>query len=251
MLLKFCIIISFCIYFSKLEDDNCKFQLSNFKFSPKYNEVCSIHSQHEFSYQSDTSYYHSFIQPNDETILEIYLIRHATPDYGRKEIRYDIIPGPPLTAGGVEEAKELSKFLIPKKISKIYSSPLERTKQTAEIIASILNLQCHLNNSLVEWRRNETKTEIAQRVLPFWEHVLITSQWNDSVVIVTHGGLIKTLLEFLGLDINKIKEYGTAFGYSSPLPPAGVWKASRKTTESKWEMQLVYVPKNLNREKKK
>ena len=34
----------------------------------------------------------------------VYLARHATPDWNRKDIRYDVAPGPDLVAQGEAEA---------------------------------------------------------------------------------------------------------------------------------------------------
>ena len=43
---------------------------------------------------------------------QIYLIRHATPDWTRKDIPYHLPPGPPLIEQGLAEAQALAAFLL-------------------------------------------------------------------------------------------------------------------------------------------
>ena len=65
----------------------------------------------------------------------IYLVRHGdvhNPD----GVFYERLPGFYLSELGITQAHTLGKFLSDKKISAIYASPLERTHQTADIIAS-------------------------------------------------------------------------------------------------------------------
>ena len=71
----------------------------------------------------------------------VYLIRHATPDWSRTDIRYDIPPGPPLTSQGEAEAQQLGEFLQTIPVKHIYASPLERTSRTAQIAAAALGIQ--------------------------------------------------------------------------------------------------------------
>jgi probable phosphoglycerate mutase len=64
----------------------------------------------------------------------VYLVRHAeveNPD----DIEYMRLPGFGLSDFGRKQAEELSLYFKDKNISKIYSSPLLRTRETAQIIA--------------------------------------------------------------------------------------------------------------------
>lgn len=68
----------------------------------------------------------------------IYLVRHGdvhNPD----EILYERMDGFPLSDLGRLEAHRLGKFLSDKNIYAIYASPLERTRETAGIVASYHN----------------------------------------------------------------------------------------------------------------
>ncbi|HYN90102.1 MAG TPA: phosphoglycerate mutase family protein, partial [Ardenticatenaceae bacterium] len=62
----------------------------------------------------------------------VFMVRHATPDWNRRDIRYDIPPGPDLTAKGREEAYQAGLYLKPYRIDVIYASPMARATQTAE-----------------------------------------------------------------------------------------------------------------------
>lgn len=65
----------------------------------------------------------------------IYLVRHGdvhNPD----QILYERLPGFRLSELGIKQAHELGKYLSDKSITAIYASPLERTRETANIIAS-------------------------------------------------------------------------------------------------------------------
>lgn len=65
----------------------------------------------------------------------IYLVRHGdvfNPDL----IFYERIPGFQLSELGRQQAQALGEFLSKKNIAHIYSSPLERTRETASYIAA-------------------------------------------------------------------------------------------------------------------
>lgn len=65
----------------------------------------------------------------------IYLVRHGEV-YNPKNILYERLEGFPLSDLGRTQAHKLGEHLSAKKISAIYASPLERTRETAGIVAS-------------------------------------------------------------------------------------------------------------------
>ncbi len=67
----------------------------------------------------------------------IYFVRHGSSE-NKDNITYGRMPGFPLSPQGQEEAKSAGQILEDKKISKIYTSPLERAFQTANIISASL-----------------------------------------------------------------------------------------------------------------
>jgi broad specificity phosphatase PhoE len=171
----------------------------------------------------------------------LYLIRHATPDWNRKDIPYDIPPGPPLAEKGKHEAMQLAEFLRQEKIQKLYYSPLERAKQTAIIIAEVLQIPIDEVIGLAEWRPIESKEQFAARFLPTWEQIVEKYNGCCSIGLVTHGGPIRFILEQLGIDREILQVHRKRYDGQNPLPPAGVWKAEKNDTD-KWDLKLVFTP---------
>src|SRR4051794_35779266 len=81
------------------------------------------------------------------------------------------MPGVELNAQGVEEAKQLAERLAhsPLKVSAVYSSPLERARQTAEPIASALGLQVDMLDALQEMDLGEWTGVTFEELLPMPE----------------------------------------------------------------------------------
>ncbi len=74
--------------------------------------------------------------------MRFHFIRHGKRDHK--------IGDPSLTSKGREEAERLARKLASEGITRIFSSPLARTRQTAEIIATILNLEVTEDSRLRE-----------------------------------------------------------------------------------------------------
>ena len=66
----------------------------------------------------------------------IIFLRHAQAENNTKRILAGRTEGVPLTKTGIEQAERIAKYLAPIEISAIYSSPIERAKHTAEIVAN-------------------------------------------------------------------------------------------------------------------
>ncbi len=140
-------------------------------------------------------------------MMTIYLIRH-----GQKQSH---VGDPQLTDIGIIQAQETGKFLNQFPIDKIVSSPLKRTVETAQHIASQIGLKYSLHDSLVErMHRSDfsiTHQEFAQewnratnnrKYIPkYGDSSFTTGQRvencikevankNEHIVLVTHGGAI-------------------------------------------------------------
>lgn len=176
-------------------------------------------------------------------MLKIYLVRHATPDWSRTDIRYDVPPGPPLTAQGEAEAAKLGEFLRAAGIQRIYASPLERTRRTAEIAGGIAGVTPIAEESIAEWRHGESETEVAARFNGLWEKICQESAAVGPLALVTHGGPIKAMLLSLGMPRATVDEYCRKFDRGNPLPPAGVWLAAGSTT-TPWQLELIWTPQS-------
>lgn len=161
---------------------------------------------------------------------KLILVRHGETQWNL-ESRYQGAQDIPLNERGVAGAKELAKDLAPLSLHAIYSSPLSRAQQTAKIIANSRALKIELREGLRELgfgrlegktgkeiqelcslelayatklpsteRMNyklvpdqESGTDVLGRVLPCL-HDIAGKHIGETVLIVTHGGVIRTLL---------------------------------------------------------
>ncbi len=172
----------------------------------------------------------------------VYLARHATPDRNRKEIPYDIPPGPPLTAVGEREALALGEYMQAEGIVRIYHSPLERTKRTATLAASVCGAELLESYAIAEWRRDENEAAVLARVLKLYEHVTRESVQIGPVALVTHGGCVLAMLSHLGVVDAEINHYRGQFDHRNPLPPAAAWLAKRPHEAQAWDVRLAFAP---------
>ena len=149
----------------------------------------------------------------------IYLTRHGEV-HNPKQIWYGRMPRFRLTDLGKKEIGETAKHLQKKSISAIYSSPLLRAKQTAEIIMQQLDIpkvkytkdlleirsslegktleymqSIHFDNYSEKYRKetDETMEEIAARIQSFFDMVH-AKHAGEHVVAVTHGDTLMIAL---------------------------------------------------------
>jgi probable phosphoglycerate mutase len=161
--------------------------------------------------------------------MRIYFIRHTESEanllreHSNRGFRH------PLTAKGREQAMALAKKLDGIPVARLYTSPLMRAVQTAEILSSVLGVSYEITDALREfdcgileghsdeagwqmhfavvhewieegrWEQRieggESFLEIRDRFVPFVERLVQT--WRDSqanVVLVGHGGLYRCML---------------------------------------------------------
>lgn len=172
----------------------------------------------------------------------IYLVRHATPDWSRTDLRYDIPPGPPLTEQGAAEAGRLGLFLREAGVQKLYASPLERTRHTAQLAAEMAEADVVEAQALAEWQRGENEAGVLERFLPFWDAIVDESSREGAVALVSHGGPIRLMLQYLKLDRAEIDYYRKLFDRDNPVPPAGAWRVQRAHADAEWCVELVFAP---------
>lgn len=97
----------------------------------------------------------------------VWIARHANrldfvnPDWFlTAERRYD----PPLSDDGIVQAQQLAKRLKQEDIAHIFASPFLRTVQTANEIATVLNLPIKLESGLSEWLNPAWMTATPERL---------------------------------------------------------------------------------------
>ena len=156
----------------------------------------------------------------------VIFLRHGQAKNNIERILTGRTPNVPLTEKGIEQAEKTAKFLEQMNISAIYSSPIERAKHTAEIVAQHNSLDVTIDERLIELDMGkftgvpyddiftshgnvfmkfyngeleiahngvETFSQVKKRVLSIVDHV-IEKHPDQNVVLVTHMDPIKAML---------------------------------------------------------
>jgi len=157
----------------------------------------------------------------------IIFLRHAQAENNTKRILAGRTEGVPLTKTGIEQAERIAKYLASIDISAIYSSPIERARHTAEIVAKNCSLEevviderlteidmgkftrmnyddmfakygniflkFYENDPVIAEHEVETFPDVQKRVLDMVDHVLKKHK-NENVILVTHMDPIKSML---------------------------------------------------------
>ena len=151
----------------------------------------------------------------------IYFLRHGEV-YNPNDILYGRLPKFPLSERGRKQIEDTAKELKDKHINYLYTSPLLRTRQTAQIIGRVLKLRPKLSElitevnlifegvSLTEYREKiqpvlysekyvrkgqESVEEILKRMLQFL-HIIIRKHPGKTIFVVSHGDPIMILRAF-------------------------------------------------------
>lgn len=167
-------------------------------------------------------------------MTQIFFVRHGEVDNPDK-ILYGRLPGFPLSQNGRKQIAKTTQTLSKENISAIYSSPLLRTKKTAEIISEILHLPINYSEEILEVRTSlqgktlsyisahfpkmnvyaaaknntsgETIEDIAKRMQKFIDRK-IKKHKGKNIVVVTHGDpimIVKAQIKGLPIEINSIR----------------------------------------------
>lgn len=122
----------------------------------------------------------------------VYLIRH-----GESQINKDVperTPKTPLSEKGIEQAQSVAKRLSNVKIDSIYSSPYQRTKETASIISEVINKPIEYWEHLIEFNgQKENFEQLNQRSQAILDH-LQAHHKDQSVLCVSHASMIETII---------------------------------------------------------
>ncbi len=156
----------------------------------------------------------------------IIFLRHGQAKNNTERILAGRTPGVPLTEEGVDQSEKAAKFLEEMNISAIYSSPIERAKNTAEIVGKHNSIDVRIDDRLIELDMGkftgkpydeifsshgnvfmkfyrgeleiahngvETFEEVKKRIRDMVDHV-IDNHPDENVVLVTHMDPIKAML---------------------------------------------------------
>jgi broad specificity phosphatase PhoE len=127
----------------------------------------------------------------DNPVRRLLLVRHGLPDY-RCEQPGDEPPGPPLSAIGLDQARQSVAAVAPFKPGAIYTSPLMRTAQTAEVLGRGLGLTVRRDSELREWHRTEALYDVTVRMTRWLTAWLRAGATNT--VVVSHASPLLALL---------------------------------------------------------
>lgn len=151
-----------------------------------------------------------------DPMTDLYLVRHGETAWNRRrriQGRTDV----PLNDTGRRQARLTGELLTRRPVRAVYTSPLSRALETAEIIAAEIGLPAPiLDDELMERdygdaegldlaevdRRfpngapvpgRESREQVAERVVPALLRIA-TAHPGESVVAVSHGGAIRAAL---------------------------------------------------------
>lgn len=156
----------------------------------------------------------------------IIFLRHGQAVNNTRKILSGRTPGIPLTQTGIEQAEKIAQFIKPLNISSIYSSPIDRARNTAEIVAKHNSVDMRIDERLIELDMGkftgmpydeifkehgnvflkfyggeleiahngvETFVEVKQRITQMVEHV-INEHKDENILLVTHMDPIKAMI---------------------------------------------------------
>ena len=159
-------------------------------------------------------------------MTDLYLVRHGETDWNRQrriQGRTDI----PLNDTGREQARLAASVLSSLPVARVYSSPLVRARETAEIISALLGTEPSsaladlterdygaaegLTSAEVDARfpegssvpRQEDRSHATARFLAAVAG-LAKLYPHDSLVVVSHGGVLRGAFEAVGHRVGRI-----------------------------------------------
>lgn len=171
-------------------------------------------------------------------ITTLYLLRHGTTA-ANLEKRFAGRTEEPVHPHGIPQIERVGQGLVDKKIIRIYTGPLRRTRQSAEILREILKAPVCIDNGLNEiaiphwdgltkdeirarfgpeyptWLESphafhspgcEPLAEVQNRAVTCAERMLAEHQ-GESVVVISHLIILRCLaLHYLGMELNDFRK---------------------------------------------
>lgn len=185
----------------------------------------------------------------------VHLVRHgevSNPDH----VVYGTLPAYGLSTLGVEQARKVGRYLGPRAVVAIWSSPLERSLRTAEEIAARSGVPVRVDPDLTEWETidrwrghpwNEIPAKFAGELEAYLDHphdLSFASETLDEladrmaavakrldhehphgdVVIVSHQDPIQAgRLRLVGASLDQLQRDKPGHGAVISLRPGSTW----------------------------
>ena len=181
--------------------------------------------------------------------MKLYFVRHGESEanllheFSNRGFKHE------LTERGFQQAEQLGLNLHPIPFKKIYSSPLKRAVQTAEILQRLLNCPLEISDALREfdtgvlegksdseswkihtwvldqwltgnWEAHipggESRLDIQARFMPLID-MLMQNLTEENILLVGHGGIFQCMfpLIFTNLDDDSIRKF--QFQHTMPI----------------------------------
>jgi broad specificity phosphatase PhoE len=146
------------------------------------------------------------LSSKDKSSTHLFLIRHGETEWN-VEGRYQGQADPPLNERGIRQAYELGEKLAQVNLDLLYTSPLLRSEQTAEIISQKLAIPIYKDERLMEVTPpgGENLEQVGQRVFAAIDE-LLQNHTGERIGIVSHRipiALIK--MRYQGLDPDVVR----------------------------------------------
>ncbi|WIV11574.1 histidine phosphatase family protein [Proteiniborus sp. MB09-C3] len=154
-------------------------------------------------------------------MTRVYFVRHAQPDFS---IQDDLLR--PLTEKGIADSEKVTKFLLDKQITKIFSSPYKRAYDTIKSFAEKSNLNINIIDDFRErkiddiwledfnsfareqWNdfdykreHGESLNEVQKRNISTL-HEILEKNSDENIVIGTHGTALSTIINYYDRNFN-------------------------------------------------
>jgi 2,3-bisphosphoglycerate-dependent phosphoglycerate mutase len=127
--------------------------------------------------------------------MELLLIRHGLPE---KVIKESGPADPPLDAAGLRQADLLASYLEAEAIDAIWTSPMQRARQTAAPLAASKGLEVNVHDGIAEWDRNSPEyipIEELKVVDPEGWKAMMAGEWRGELDPISFTKLVVESIE--------------------------------------------------------
>ena len=136
----------------------------------------------------------------------LIFLRHGQARNNVEKILAGRAEGYPLTETGVDQAEMIARFLEPFRLSAIYSSPVERARQTAAIVSRRLGIEYQVDERLTEIDMGSLSGMPYEAM--FARHGNIFLKFYEGHPVIEENG-IETFASIRNRVLDLVEHYGT------------------------------------------